>query len=35
MIFESTLTKKQIELIGSPNLETVSLDATCSESLGL
>lgn len=34
-IFESTLTKEQLELIGKPNLETVSVDAACSGSPGI
>lgn len=29
-IFESTLTKEQLKLIGKPNLESVSVDAECS-----
>ncbi|GAK89679.1 ribonuclease HI-related protein 3 [Nonlabens ulvanivorans] len=34
-IFESTLSKDQLKLIGKPNLETVSIDAACSGNPGI
>lgn len=34
-IFESTLSQEQVELIGKPNLDTVSVDAACSGNPGI
>ncbi len=34
-IFESTLSKEQLELIGKPNLNSVSVDAACSGNPGI
>jgi len=34
-LFETTLTKEQLELIGEPNLNTISVDAACSGNPGV